>query len=87
MIHALEYVEAGVETPGNGSIYHYIVWLMDDQWYAAFPLFGRANAIGYGNHWTYISEKFHVSKPDAQQMAKIINTCQDNYLINQGATS
>lgn len=68
----------GVVVPGNGSRYDYCVW-QDSQgeWFAAFPEFHAASRVGTVNHWTYIAEKMRASKPDAEVMAAIINTIQE----------
>lgn len=72
-------VWTGVDQPGNGSRYEYCIWVIDHQWYAVFPDYGRAARIGAGhNHWSYIAEKFHVSNPDAVEMARIINDIQES---------
>lgn len=71
-------VYAGVLEPGNGSRYEYMVWRVGNQWFAAFPDFGRASRIGSGrNSWDYIADKFRCSMPDAKAMAAIINKCLD----------
>lgn len=70
-------VHVGVEEPGNGGRYEYIVWRVDNQWFAAFPDYGRASRIGSGKHHVdYVAEKFHCSIPDAEAMTRIINRCQ-----------
>lgn len=75
--HAAETAWCGVDEPGNGGRYAYIVWKDDDQWYAAFPDYHAASAIGSGhNNTDYIQEKMRCSRPDAEVMADIINRCQ-----------
>lgn len=69
-------VWVGSYVPGNGSRYNYAVWHSNDEWYVAFPEFGKSARVGTGNHWSYIAEKLRVSMPDAEVMAHIINTIQ-----------
>lgn len=67
---------AGVVEPGNGGRYEYLVWRVDDQWYAAFPDYHASSKIGAHRHTAdYVQEKMRVSTPDAQVMTDIINAC------------
>jgi hypothetical protein len=66
----------GVDEPGNGGRYEYMVWRVGAQWFAAFPDYGRASRIGSGHHHvSYVAEKFHATNPDAEVMTDIINRC------------
>lgn len=79
MMSEPDFALAGVEEPGNGGRYAFIVWRDDGQWYAAFPDYHAASAIGAGhNRPDYIQEKMRCSRPDAEVMADIINRVQES---------